>query len=72
MDESERFRLAAFGGGAALDAAAQSRIRDAEEIRRMQRYVVGAEWASWEPPAETEADEGAEETATGDGGRVPR
>jgi dipeptidyl aminopeptidase/acylaminoacyl peptidase len=40
------------------------RIRDVEEIRWMQKHVMGVEWTPWERPAEKEEgdeeDEGSE------------
>ena len=36
------------------------RIRDIEEIRWMQKYVLGVDWKSWERPKEKEDDENKE------------
>jgi hypothetical protein len=37
------------------------RIRDIEEIRWMQKYVLGVDWKPWERPKEKEEDEDKEE-----------
>lgn len=42
------------------------RIRDIEEIKWMQQYVLGVEWEPWERP---EKEEGEKKEEGGDGGR---
>lgn len=42
------------------------RTRDVEEIRWMQKYVLGLEWTPWERPAEDDEEEDAPITQDGD------